>query len=58
MTSENLSDISVIFDMDGVLVDTVRLNWQAMNEALAPHGIHVADENIRGGISAGRSKTR
>ena len=38
---------AAIFDMDGVLVDTVALNWQANNQALAPYGIHVEDSQLK-----------
>jgi HAD superfamily hydrolase (TIGR01509 family) len=37
---------AVIFDMDGVLVDTVSLNWRAINQTLEPYGIHVNDEEL------------
>jgi HAD superfamily hydrolase (TIGR01509 family) len=39
-------DIAAIFDMDGVLVDSVGLNWQAMNQALAPYKVTVGDAEI------------
>jgi len=38
--------IAVIFDMDGVLVDSVALNWRAINQALAPYNIKVEDDHI------------
>lgn len=38
--------MAVIFDMDGVLVDSVALNWRAINQALAPYGIQVEDDHI------------
>jgi HAD superfamily hydrolase (TIGR01509 family) len=44
--TETPSDIAVIFDMDGVLIDSVALNWQAYNEVLANYGVHVADEEL------------
>jgi HAD superfamily hydrolase (TIGR01509 family) len=37
---------AVIFDMDGVLVDTVKLNWRAHNEVLAQYGVHVRDDEL------------
>lgn len=37
---------AVIFDMDGVLVDTVTLNWRAINQALESYGIHVNDDEL------------
>ncbi len=33
--------------MDGVLVDSVKLNWQAMNAVLAEYGKHIADKDIK-----------
>ena len=42
----NLRSFGVIFDMDGVLVDTVQLNWKAHNEVLAQYGVHVRDDEI------------
>jgi len=41
------SDWAVIFDMDGVLVDTLPLVLQAFNELLAPHGIVFTEEDQR-----------
>lgn len=38
--------IAVIFDMDGVLVDSVALNWRAINQALAPYNVQVKDDHI------------
>jgi HAD superfamily hydrolase (TIGR01509 family) len=38
--------IAVIFDMDGVLVDSVALNWRAINLALSPYSIQVDDNRI------------
>jgi beta-phosphoglucomutase-like phosphatase (HAD superfamily) len=37
---------AVIFDMDGVLIDSVGLNWQAYNQILARYGCHVAQKDI------------
>src|SRR6478736_3732338 len=39
-------DFSVLFDMDGVLIDSVTYHWQAMNEVLGGYGIHVPDEQL------------
>ncbi|HUB93474.1 MAG TPA: HAD family phosphatase [Verrucomicrobiae bacterium] len=39
--------LAVIFDMDGVLIDSVRLNWQAMNQVLVPYGVNVSDEAVK-----------
>lgn len=32
--------------MDGVLIDSVKYHWQAMNEVLGEYGIHVTDEQL------------
>lgn len=37
---------AVIFDLDGVLVDTVGSNWQANNQLLAHYGVRIADEEL------------
>lgn len=42
----NTNEIAVIFDMDGVLIDSVGLNWQAYNQVLAEYGIIVPTENL------------
>jgi beta-phosphoglucomutase len=42
----SLRSFGVIFDMDGVLIDSVRLNWKAHNEVLAQYGVHVRDDEI------------
>ncbi len=36
----------IIFDCDGVLVDSEELAWSAWREALAPHGLEILDEEI------------
>lgn len=38
---------AVIFDMDGVLIDSVRFHWQAMNQVLASYNIHIEDDQLR-----------
>jgi beta-phosphoglucomutase len=39
--------LAVIFDMDGVLIDSVGLNWQAYNEVLSSQfGFSVSDNEI------------
>jgi len=38
---------TALFDMDGVLIDSVKYHWLAMNEVLADYGIHIVDENLR-----------
>jgi beta-phosphoglucomutase len=42
----NAPPFAVIFDLDGVLIDSVALSWQAYNQVLAQHGIHVSDSEI------------
>lgn len=43
-----MSELAVIFDMDGVLIDSVGLNWRAMNQVLGDdYGIHVDDTDIQ-----------
>ena len=38
---------AVIFDMDGVLIDSVLLHWQAYNEILGSlYGVHVEDAEL------------
>jgi len=37
---------AVIFDLDGVLIDSVPLNWQAYNQILAGYGIEMAKDDI------------
>lgn len=43
----NKQNIAVIFDMDGVLIDSVRFHWQAMNQVLAKYNIHIDDSQLR-----------
>jgi HAD superfamily hydrolase (TIGR01509 family) len=38
--------LAVIFDMDGVLLDTVALAWRGYNEVLGEYGAHVPNEEI------------
>jgi len=45
-STEHPSDFAALFDMDGVLVDSVGLNWHAINQALAPHNVQVRDAQI------------
>lgn len=42
----NKHNLAAIFDMDGVLVDSVGLNWQAYNEVLERYGKRVETEDI------------
>ena len=39
--------LAVIFDMDGVLIDSVKYHWQAMNQVLAKYNIHIEDDQLR-----------
>lgn len=39
-------EFAVLFDMDGVLIDSVGLNWQAYNTVLSEYGIHINDEQL------------
>lgn len=39
--------LATIFDMDGVLIDSVGLNWQAYNDVLSSqYGVHVPEDEI------------
>ncbi len=38
---------AVIFDMDGVLVDSPKYNWKAMNKLLGEEGVNVSDGEIK-----------
>ncbi len=38
---------AVIFDCDGVLVDSEELAWSAWRDALAPHGVEVTQADVR-----------
>jgi beta-phosphoglucomutase-like phosphatase (HAD superfamily) len=40
-------DFAVIFDMDGVLIDSVRFHWQAMNQVLAKYNIRIENSELR-----------
>ncbi|MFZ1257983.1 MAG: HAD family phosphatase [Candidatus Saccharimonas sp.] len=42
-----MSNFAVIFDMDGVLIDSVRFHWQAMNQVLAKYNIHIENSELR-----------
>jgi HAD superfamily hydrolase (TIGR01509 family) len=44
---KSVSNFAVIFDMDGVLIDSVRFHWQAMNQVLAKYNIHIDDSQLR-----------
>lgn len=49
----NRQNFAAIFDMDGVLMDSVGLNWQAYNEVLERYGKRVATEDIRRYVGKG-----
>lgn len=36
---------AVLFDLDGVLVDTTRLHYDALNKALQPYGFYISEEH-------------
>jgi HAD superfamily hydrolase (TIGR01509 family) len=42
----NKQPIAVIFDMDGVLIDSVLFHWQAMNQVLGKYNIHIDDDQL------------
>lgn len=41
------ADFAVIFDMDGVLIDSVGLNWQTLNQVLKPHQVEIKKDELR-----------
>lgn len=40
-------DYAVIFDMDGVLIDSHKMIWGAFNNVLGRYGVHLNDEDIQ-----------
>ena len=36
----------IVFDCDGVLVDSEELAWSAWREALAPYGVEISDQEV------------
>lgn len=40
-------DYGVIFDMDGVLVDSTIISWNSFNQILKPRGVQFGSEQIR-----------
>lgn len=41
-----MNNFAVIFDMDGVLIDSVGINWKAYNQILAQYGCRVSNDKI------------
>jgi len=44
---KSVNNFAALFDMDGVLIDSVKYHWIAMNEVLADYDIHIADADLR-----------
>ena len=42
-----MTEFAVIWDMDGVLVDSTKNIWDSFNKLLKPHGIHFSGEDIK-----------
>jgi beta-phosphoglucomutase len=42
-----MKKFAVIFDMDGVLIDSNKIVWDSFNKLLEPFGIHISDEEIK-----------
>jgi len=42
-----MAEFAVIWDMDGVLVDSTKNIWDSFNKLLKPHGIQFSDEDIK-----------
>jgi HAD superfamily hydrolase (TIGR01509 family) len=42
-----MKQFAVIFDMDGVLVDSTEIIWASHNEVLGRYGVHLTDADIR-----------
>lgn len=40
-------EFGVIFDMDGVLIDSTKYIWESFNKMLKPYGIHFSDNDIK-----------
>lgn len=38
---------AIIFDMDGVLIDSVKYLYEAFNIALGKYGVHIREENVK-----------
>lgn len=47
MQVESQTRQAAIFDMDGVLIDSVRLNWQAMNNVLSDYNVQITDKDVK-----------
>ncbi len=41
-----MSRLNILFDMDGVLVETVTLTWQAYNAVLAQYGVKIEQADL------------
>ena len=39
-------EFAVIFDIDGVLIDSVEINWQAYNQVLEEYNCHIKEQEI------------
>lgn len=42
-----MAEFAVIWDMDGVLVDSTKNIWESFSKLLKPHGIQFSDEDIK-----------
>lgn len=47
-----MSDYAVIFDMDGVLIDSVGTNWRVYNQVLKKYGIQLGDKDLKSYIGS------
>ena len=47
LTDEKKKNLAVIFDMDGVLIDSTEYIWESFRQLLKPYGIKVTDELIK-----------
>ena len=42
-----MDKFGVVFDMDGVLVDSTKYIWDSFNQLLKPYKIYFSDKEIR-----------
>ena len=42
-----MDKFGVIFDMDGVLVNSTKYIWESFNHALKPYGVHFSNKDIK-----------